>query len=195
MSTNASFFYLYGMPNQSFPLMWQRRGQLFFPEGDERTAEWSEQTDQGTWGGAVLESVLLALHLHALSLIHCLPPSLILPFSVSFPSSHILLSSSTYFLGGGCRSTSWAQWEKHKAKLGQILHAAQITLVDCTLSCVHCNVPSFCTSSLFCALVEAPRAPHQHVPSAQRHAHNPLVQVMHLTAIFVPLGQVVQNFH
>lgn len=85
----------------------------FFPKRDERMAERGGQADQGTRGGAVLESVLLMLHLHALSLIHCLPPSLILSLSVSFPSSHIPLSSSTYFLGGGgCRYTAWGSaWE------------------------------------------------------------------------------------
>lgn len=83
---------------------------FFFHKGDERMAERSGQTDQGTTqAGAALESILLALHLHALSLIHCLPPSPTLSLSVSFPYSHILLSSSTYFLGGGgggCRYTT-----------------------------------------------------------------------------------------
>lgn len=65
---------------------------------------------KGHGEGATLESGLFVLHSHALSLIHCLPSSLILPLSVSFPSSHILLSSSTYFLGsgGGCRYMTWS---------------------------------------------------------------------------------------
>lgn len=92
---------------------------FFLPGGDERMADWSGQADQGTRGGAVLESVPLTLHLHALSLIHCLPPSLILSLSVSFPSSHILLSSSTYFLGGGgCRYTTRSSVWETQSKTG-----------------------------------------------------------------------------
>lgn len=89
---------------------------LFLHEGDERVPEWCGRADQGTWGGATLESGLFVLHSHALSLIHCLPSSLILPLSVSFPSSHILLSSSTYFLGsgGGCRYMTWSSMWKTK---------------------------------------------------------------------------------
>lgn len=119
-------FYVHSMPSQFFSLMWHRNGQkcrlfcLFSPMlGDERMAEWSGQADQGTWGGAVLESVLLTPHSHALSLIHCLPPSLILSLSVSFPSSHILLSSSTYFLGGGgCRYTTHSSVWETQSKTG-----------------------------------------------------------------------------
>lgn len=112
--TLAPFFYVNGMPNQLFSPMWQRSGQecrlfCFFP-----WRRWKDGRVKGTQGGAVLELALLTLHLHALSLIHCLPPSLILSLSVSFPSSHILLSSSTYFLGGGggCRyTTRGSVWE------------------------------------------------------------------------------------
>ena len=91
----------------------------FFHKGDERMAEWSGQADQGTRGGAVLETVLLTLHLHAISVIHCLPPSLILSLSVSFSSSHILFSSSTYFLGGGgCRYTTRSSVWETQSKTG-----------------------------------------------------------------------------
>lgn len=132
----------------------------FFPEGDERMAEWSGQADQGTRGGVVLESVLLTLHFHALSLIHCLPPSLFLSLSVSFPSSHILLSSSTYFLGdGGCRyMTRSSVWET-QSKTGTDSprcsdHSGGLHSSSSPLCCY-----SLCTSSLFCAPVEAPCTP------------------------------------
>lgn len=72
----------------------------------------SRQADQGTRGGAVSKSVLLTSHSHALSLTHCLTPSSLFCHSVSSPSSHILLSSSTYFPGGGgCRSVWGTQSE------------------------------------------------------------------------------------
>lgn len=45
--------------------------------------EGSGLADQGTRGVAVLKSLLLMLHLHALSLIHCLPHSLILSLCLS----------------------------------------------------------------------------------------------------------------
>lgn len=80
---------------------------------------WSDGRVKRTQAGAALESILLVLHLHALSLIHCLPPSLILSLSVSFPSSHILLSSSTYFRGdGGCRYTTWSSVWETQSKTG-----------------------------------------------------------------------------
>lgn len=51
--------------------------------------------------------------LHVLSLIHCLAWCFTLSLSISFPSSHIFLSSSTYFIGGGgCRcATRCSVWE------------------------------------------------------------------------------------
>lgn len=125
---NISSFYVHGKPAQVFSPVCQggsalncRRFSFFFRKGDERMAERSGQTDQGTQAGAALESILLALRLHALSLIHCLPPSPTLSLSVSFPYSHILLSSSTYFLGGGgggCRYTTRSSVWETQSKTG-----------------------------------------------------------------------------
>lgn len=82
---------------------------------------WRSEVGRLIKAGAALESILLALHLHALSLIHCLPPSPSLSLSVSFPYSHILLSSSTYFLGGGgggCRYTTRSSVWETQSKTG-----------------------------------------------------------------------------
>lgn len=56
-----------------------------------------------------------------------------------------------------------AQCEEHKAKLGQILHAAQITLEDCTLSQVHCAARSLthCNFVLFFFIGDPCLPPHQ----------------------------------
>lgn len=118
MACPLSYFHLSDREVDGFLELW-----FFFfcpfHEGDEVMAEGSGQADQGTQAGAALESILLTLHLHALSLIHCLPPSLILSLSVYFPSSHILLSSSTYFCGGGgCRSTTRSSVWETQSKTG-----------------------------------------------------------------------------
>lgn len=125
---------------------------LFLHEGDERVPEWCGRADQGTWGGATLESGLFVLHSHALSLIHCLPSSLILPLSVSFPSSHILLSSSTYFLGsgGGCRYMTCSSMWKTQSRTGT--DSPRSGAISLCSSLIH-------TSSLFYAFVVAPRVP------------------------------------
>lgn len=73
-------------------------------------------------GGSVLEPCCCFTCMHHHSLNVCHPP--LFCHSVSLPSSHILLSSSTYFLGGGggCRSATWSSvWKEHKAKLAHIL--------------------------------------------------------------------------
>lgn len=121
---------------------------------------WRSEAGRLMEEGTVLESVLLALHLHALSVIHCLLPSLFLSLSVSFPSSHILLSSSTYFSRRRRWWVSLSDTElsvrNTKQKLGQILHAVHITLEDCVLSQVHCAARSFSNLNFVLCLGRGP---------------------------------------
>lgn len=58
--------------------------------------------------------------LHVLSLFHCLARCFTLSLSISFPSSHIFLSSSTYFIGGGggCRYTTRSSVWETQSKTG-----------------------------------------------------------------------------
>lgn len=98
-----------------------------------------------------------SMHYHSFTVCH--PPLFCHSLSLFLPPTFSFHPRPTFLVVVGVAIRHGAQCEKHKAKLGQILHAAQITLEDCALSQVHCAAHSLCTSSLFCASVEAPRAP------------------------------------
>lgn len=94
---------------------------FFVHKGDERVAERSGQTDQGTQAGGQPWSRSCSrctcMHYHSFTVCH--PP--LLCHSVSFLYSHILLSSSTYFLGGGgggCRYTTRSSVWETQSKTG-----------------------------------------------------------------------------
>lgn len=77
--------------------------------GRAMRAGWSRDTGRGRVGVRLAHAVLACIITHSLSAFL----SAVLSLPVSFPSSHILLSSSTYFLGGGgCRYTTRSSvWE------------------------------------------------------------------------------------
>lgn len=98
------------------------------------------------------------MHYHSFTVCH--PPLFCHSLSLFLPPTFSFHPRPTFLVVVGVAIRHGAQCEKHKAKLGQILHAAQITLEDCTLSQVHCAARSLCTSSLFCAFAGAPLCPH-----------------------------------
>lgn len=71
------------------------------------------------------------MHYHSLTVSP--PPPYSVTLSLLLPPTFSFHPRPTFLVVVGV-----AQCEEHKAKLGQILHAAQITPEDCTLSQVHC---------------------------------------------------------
>lgn len=159
-------FYLYGVPNQFFPNMWWRSKQkckLFswrrWKDGRLKWTGWSR--DKG--GGADLESALLTLHLHALSLIQCLPPSLILSLSVSFsflPHSPFILDLLSWWWWVSLHDTELSvrntkqNWDRFST-LHRSLRRIALFLESTMLFAHSANQICFCT------FVEPPCAQHQ----------------------------------
>lgn len=128
-------------PVQLFSPVWPRSGQncrsplLSFSwwrwkDGRVKRPSWSRDRGRGPSRSRSC-SHCASIHYHSLTVCHlplfCHSLSLFLPPTFSFHPRPTSLAVVGVAIRHG------AECEKHKAKLGQILHAAQITLEDCTL--------------------------------------------------------------
>lgn len=80
--------------------------------------------------GSAADPVLLTPDPLALSLIHCLPPRSVPSLSSPFLPTFSFHPRPSFLAVVGVALRSGARRDEHKAKLGQILHAAQIPLED-----------------------------------------------------------------
>lgn len=162
-------------------------------------AEWNRQADQGTRGGGVLESALL--HMHALPLIHCLPVFLTLSLCLFHSPTFSFHPRPTFLVVVGVTIQHGAQCEKHKAELGQILHAAQIALEDCTPPQLTQSAPQLCFillffSRLLCLSISSvsmfppQRSPHTH---SCTHNHTHFISFLYIYSTVQMLRQVWKN--
>lgn len=164
-------------------------------DGRGKWAGWSRDMGRGRIEVGPAHTALACIITHSLSAT--------LPFSVTLclffrPPTFSFHPRPTFLVVVGVAIRHGAQCEKHKAKLGQILHAAQITPEDCTLSQVHCAARSFFNSSLFLYLCRGLLCPN--ISSVSMfpllyHAHTHINRHMHLSIIIVPTKQVVCIYH
>lgn len=152
-------------------------------------------------------SCCTCMHYHSFTVCH--PPLFCHSLSLFLPPTFPFHPRPTFLVVVGVAIRHGAQREKHKAKVGQILHAAQITLEDCTLSQVDSAAHSCCTSSLLCASDGAPCAPTSAqlacfsfqtvLAQTQTHTntrkHMRALALVHLFVNQYPLGQFVSNLH
>lgn len=139
------FFFSFFFPScKEMKGWWSEAGRLIKGHGEGQS--WSRSCSRRT-----------RMHYHSFTVCH--PPLFCHSLSLFLPPTFSFHPRPTFLVVVGVAIRHGAQCEKHKAKLGQILHAAQITLEDCTLSQVQCVAHAVCTSSLFWASVFVPCAP------------------------------------
>lgn len=135
----------------------------------------------------MLDSVQLMLHLHGLSLVHCPPPSLLLPFSVSSPSCHTPLSSLTYFLSGERCYMSWhSQRRETQSKTGtdcpcRTHRSGGVACFLVSTEPLACSAPQICLVLMLTHIV-----PHQLILKPYTHVQRTHVLAAHLLHIHLP---------
>lgn len=170
---------------------WQSEaGRLI--KGNRQGQSWSRSCSRCT-----------CMHYHSFTV--CRPPlfchslSLFLPPTFSFHPRPTFL---VVVVVVGVAIRHGAQCEKHKAKLGQILHAAQITLEDCTLlsSPLCCSLIlhlklalCLCWGHLSPHVSPVRLLPLLNCTHTQTHARL-LPWPIYFKIITVPIGQVACNF-
>lgn len=157
---------LFFMASQFFSLGSGQKCRLFSFFSLKEMKGWQSEAGRlikghgGRWGQDWRPSCSCFTRMHYHSFTVCHPPlfchslSLFLPPTFSFHPRPTFLVAVVVavVVVVGVVIRHGAQCEKHNAELGQILHAAQITLEDCATSQVRYTAHPFC-NRLFCVSV------------------------------------------